>query len=274
MSKNLEIPSFNVLLADLDQFILDLVKEYKAEKIMSWDDLEDRVNAFFAPKRMEQVESIVPGWQKMASYADGITLVHVMCVFLGLYMLPEFLNMTKKQQEMMKWVVIFHDVEKELQNGKRDHAHAFRSAVGAAQTLPKLGFPTTSEYDLLIDEWSEFTWEAVTLHENSTDWVQDNRKLPKIINGIERMFGNSLPATLIIKTILFHLSVDMDYWPPTAPLTNMEMKSYFDREITFLLMVMHLADGEGWLIFEPENREVGRNDTLRAFERVEQLISK
>jgi hypothetical protein len=51
------------------------------------------------------------------------------------------------------------------------------------------------------------------------------------------------------------------------------MKSYFDREITLLLMVMHLADGEGWLIFEPENREVGRNDTLKAFERVEQLIS-
>ena len=163
MDSHLEIPSFDVLFADLDQFILDLIREYKAKKIKSWDDLEERVNAFFAHVRIEQVESFVPGWKKMASYADGLTLIHVMCVFLGLYMLPEFQSMTIKQQEMMKWVILFHDVKKELQVGKRDHAHAFRSAVGAAQALSKLGFSTTPEYDLLIAEWSQFTWEAVML---------------------------------------------------------------------------------------------------------------
>jgi hypothetical protein len=167
----------------------------------------------------------------------------------------------------------FHDVEKEPQEGKRDYTHAFRSAAGSAQTLPKLGFPITSEYDLLIDEWCEFTRSAITLLENSSDYTQDNRKLPQILNGIERMFGNNTPAALIIKTILFHLSVDMDFWPPATPLTTKEMKTYFDRELTLPLLVMHLADGEGWLIFDPENRELGRNDTLRAFEKVERLIS-
>lgn len=274
MNNQQDFPFFTVLLDDIDQFILDLVEEYKAKKIRSWEDLEESIDTFFTLERMEQMESILPGWQKMASYANGLTLVHVMCVFLGLYMLPEFLSMSKKQQEMMKWVVIFHDVEKEPQDGKRDHTHAFRSAVVAAQILPKLGFPTTSEYDLLIGDWSKFTRSAITLLEDSSDYSQDNNKLPTLINGIERMFGRHTPATLITKTILFHLSVDMEYWPPTTPLTSVELKRYFNKELSHLLLVMHLADGEGWLLFDSKNREFGRNDTVKAFKRVEQLIAE
>jgi len=55
---------------------------------------------------------------------------------------------------------------------------------------------------------------------------------------------------------------------------GIERKNYFDKELTPLLRVMHLADGEGWLLFDPENREPGRVDTLAVFERVERLISK
>jgi hypothetical protein len=258
----------------LNQFILDLAEDYKAGNIKSWDDLEEKVTAFFTLEMMDQTEAIVPHWRKMASYADGLTLVHVMCVFMGLTMLPEFKSMTKQHQQLLKWIILFHDVEKELRDGKRDHPHAFRSAAGAARTLPKLGFPAATEYNLLIDEWSEFTRTAVRLPGNSSDYVQDNRKLPQILDGIERMFGHNTPAALIIKTVLFHLSVNMSFWPPAAPLTNVEMKRYFDQKLISLLRVMHLADGEGWLLFDPENRKRGRMDTLEVFERVERLISE
>ena len=220
MNKDFEIPSFDVLLPDLDHFISNLVENYKTGNIKSWDDLKEQVNVFYTPGRMNQISSVVPHWRKMASYADGLTLVHVTCVFLGLYMLPEFQSATEEQQEMMKWIILFHDVEKELEKGKRDHLHAFRSAVGAAQTLPKLGFPTASDYDLLIDEWSEFTLSAKLLLENVSDYTQDNSKLPVIVDGIERMFGQDAPATLIIKTILFHLSVDMGFWPSVLHLAR------------------------------------------------------
>ena len=133
-------PAFDIYLADLNQFVLELVESYKAGKIKSWDDLEAKVNAYFTPERMERTDILVPGWRKMASYVNGVTLVHVMCVFLGLYMMPEFLSMTKEQQQMMKWVILFHDIEKEPQKEKRDHGHAFRSAVAAARILPRLGF--------------------------------------------------------------------------------------------------------------------------------------
>ena len=39
-------PSFDSHFTDWNQFILELVKEYKAEKIRSWHALEERVNSY------------------------------------------------------------------------------------------------------------------------------------------------------------------------------------------------------------------------------------
>lgn len=187
-------------------------------------------------------------------------------------MLPEFLSMTQIQQQLTKWVILLHDIEKEPQEGKRDHAHAFRSAVTAAKVLPKLGFSITTEYDSFINDWSDLTTSAITKPDGSPNVIQDNHKLPQILNGIDQMFGNNTPATLIIKTILFHLSVNMQLWPPAAPLTDEEVGSYFDDELVPMLRVMNLGDSEGWSMFH-ESRETLRNDTLEAFEKIEQLVS-
>jgi hypothetical protein len=273
MDSKKAFPAFDEYFPHFDQFILELVNSYEAGKIKSWEDLEERVNAYFTPPRMEQMESLVSGWRKMASYSGGITLVHVMCVFLGLFIMPEFISMTKEQQQIMKWVILFHDLEKEPQLGKRDYVHAFRSAVATAKALPRLGFAITPEYDLLIDEWGNYTCLAVTEPEDFPDTIQDNRKLPKIIDGIERMFGHNTPAGLIIKTVLFHLSVHMKAWPPAAPLTDEEVILYFDAELAPLLKAMNLGDSEGWNMFK-RDREFLRNDTLESFQAIEQLISR
>ena len=273
MNTTKSFPLFDDCLPDLNRFLLGLVQAYEAGGISSWDDLEGKVKAYFTPERMTQIESLVPGWKKMASYLGGVTLVHVMCVFLGLFILPEFLRMTKEQQQMMKWIILFHDLEKEPQPGKRDYGHAFRSAVTAARILPRLGFGVTSEYDSLIGDWSEYTRLAMTKPEDVPDAIQDNRKLPAILDGIACMFGQNTPAALIIKTILFHLSVNMNAWPPAAPLTDEEVIKYFDNELVILLKAMNLGDGEGWNMFQ-QDREFLRNDTLESFKKVEQLIAK
>ena len=222
---------------------------------------------------MDEIESSIPGWKKMASYLDGVTLTHVICIFTGMYEKPEYLHLTAEQQEEMKWVILFHDIEKEPQPRKRDHLHAFRSAVSATRVFPKLGFTVTPEYDSLINDWDKFTRSAITRLANSPDDLQANHKLPIILDGIERMFGQNTPATLIIKTILFHLSVDMDIWPPPKPLTNDEIKKYFNRELSTLLLLMSLGDNDGWALFEPEVRENQRTDILNQFEKIEKLLS-
>jgi hypothetical protein len=135
-----------------------------------------------------------------------------------------------------------------------------------------LGFPVTPEYDLLIDDWSDFTRSAITKPEHFPDYVQDNLKLPEILDGIERLFGHNTPAALIIKTILLHLSIDMQPWPPVTPLTDEEVRRYLDNDLVLLLRTMNLGDGEGWNMFN-EDRGSLRNSTVEAFRKVERLVS-
>lgn len=215
---------------------------------------------------------IVPGWQKMASYSGGITLVHVMCVFLGLFMLPEFQSLTPEQKQLAKWIVLFHDVDKVHIRGKRDTMHAFCSGVQAAKALSKLGFPTSQVYPELISSWSDTTVQAfITVGEKATP---NNQKLPEILRGIEQLYGQGTPATLIVKTVLLHISLDVDpFYPTPAPLTEEEIKRDIDADLLPLLRAMMLADNEGWSLFDPETRVRQRKDTLQAFQTIEQILS-
>jgi len=269
----MNFPSFDEQVPFLNQFIHGLADSYRAAKINSWDELDERVKIFFTPELLDKMEAIIPHWLKMASYVDGVTLTHVMCVFMGMYGMSEFMNMTVEQQQIMKWVILLHDVEKEPQKKKRDYPHAFRSAVSAARTLPKLGFPVTHGYDSLIDEWSEFTFTAITKLGDSPDDVQDNDKLPEILAGIERMFGQDTPAALITKTVLLHLSIDMNAWPPPTPLTDEEVKKYVSKDLMPLLKVMNLADNDGWTIFNPSTWDLQRLDIIHVFEKIEKMIA-
>ena len=63
------------------------------------------------------------------------------------------------------------------------------------------------------------------------------------------------------------------FYPTPAPLTEEEIRQYIDPDLLPLLKVMMLADNEGWSLFDPEIRARQRNDTLKAFEKVERLIA-
>jgi len=269
-----DFPSFDNEFKNLNKFILQLVDEYNDKKIRSWGDLDERVKTFFTPERMDAIEAKASGWKKMASYSDGITLTHVTCVFLGMFMLPEFQNLTQKQQQIAKWIILFHDIEKVHFRGKRDSFHAFRSASNAANSLPKIGFPVTAIYQTLINTWNDTTNSAFTTTEDEQeDQIPDNSKLPEIISGIDNMFGEHTPAALIIKVVLLHQSIDVvKDWPQPAPFTNHEIKKHIDHELLPLLKVMMLADNEGWTMFYPE-REKQRSETLETFERVKKIIT-
>lgn len=266
------LPTFDSHLAELNQFIFDLAKEYRAGELKTWGDLDERVGAFFTPVHMEVIESVVPGWHRMSSYSDGVTRTHVIGAFLGLVLLPEFQSLALEQQELVKWMVLFHDVEKEIRDGQRDPAHGFRSAVTAARQLPRLGFPATAEYDDLIDSWSKFTCSAVKASTSRPELIQDNDKLPQILAGIERMFGADAPAGLIVKGVLLHMSIDvLRDWRQTAPLTNEEIKRYVTNDLMPLLKVLMLADNDGWVLFYPQ-REQQRSETLETFQRITGMI--
>jgi hypothetical protein len=269
-----DFPLFDACFPKLNQFILELVKAYEAGQIKSWDDLEERVSVYFTVDRMEQMESRVPGWQKMASYRDGITLTHLMGVFLGLFMLPEFRSLSDDHQQLAKWIVLFHDLAKEITigAGEKDKTHAFRSAITTARQLPHLEFAVTSEYEHLISSWSHLTGSAIKISADRPEAIQDNEKLPDILMGIERMFGEGTAAALIVKTVLLHMSINVVIdWPQASPLREAQIVKYVSKDLLPLLKVMMLADNEGWVLFYSE-REQQRTETLAAFQRLEKMI--
>lgn len=266
-------PPFDETFSDLNGFLLRLVNIYEAREIRSWDELEGQVKAYFTSEKMEQMELAVPGWQRMASYTDGITLVHVMCVFLGMLMLPEFQASNAEQKQLAKWIILLHDIAKFHIRGKRDTMHAFRSGVQTASLLPHYGFPTREHYDERIEYWSKYTAQAF-IPGDGVALKPDNQKLPYILIGIDNLFGKDTPAALITKTVLLHISLDVDHLYPTpAALNEEEIKRYITPNLLPLLKVMMLSDNEGWSLFDPETRARQRKEALEAFQKVETIIS-
>ena len=274
MDTDINFPPFDVEFKELNQFILMLVDEYNSEKIKSWDDLDKKVKAFYTPERMDTIESKASGWKKMASYSNGITVTHVTCAFLGMLMLPEFQTLSAEQQQLAKWIILFHDIDKFHLRGKKDTMHAFRSGVVAANIMPRIGFQVTNRYKELIHSWNELTNNAFTMEDEKSTQRPDNSRLPEILSGIDRLFGKNTPACLIVKTILLHISLNVDKnYPTPSPLTETETKQFINQDLFPLLRVMMLSDNEGWSLFDPEIRNQQNTDALEAFDRVEKLIS-
>ena len=264
-------PSFETYLPDMWTFIHRLANAYTAGKLANQEQLAAEVRAFFTPHEMEFTDLLIPGWQRMASYAEGETLVHVMTVFMSLLLSDEYQALSPEQQNMAMWAVAFHDVAKEIHNGQRDTTHAFRSAAIVGKQLPKLGFPVV---DLSTQEgWHSYTRDAIKRIPETGQWVQDNAKLLLIVNGIQRMFGENSPAALIAKTVLFHMSITVvEVWPQAAPLTDAEIVQYVDADLLPLLRTMMIVDGDAWSFFDQERRASEHEETQRVFQRISRMI--
>lgn len=264
----MKIPQVETYLPELMPFISSLADSFRQGHLASWPVMAERVNGFFTPATMQKVNNVVPGWIEMASYNQGVTLVHVTAVLTSLLLCPEFHTASSEQQALMKWIVLFHDVAKKPQSGKRDFIHGFRSAAVAGRALPKLGFAVQDSTEL--EAWALLTDNAIT--QGDGEDIQDNRQLPKIISGIGRIFDHESPAALVIKTVLFHMSINvLAQWPQTAPLSDVEIQQYIDEPLLPLLKIMNIVDNDAWGFFEAERKQREREETLAVFQRIEHL---
>lgn len=257
------VPQLSHKLPEFVAFAKQAASDFTNGKLISRPEMHGRVQTFFTSDKMTAVEAIAPGWQKMASEGNSITLDHVMTVFTGLYLLPEFQQANLLQQVICEWAVLFHDITKWVQPGQRDLTHGFRSAAVTAEALPRIGFPQTAVYAKQIAAWAELTKTAVI---PSTPPIQDNQKLPHILHGLDHLFGANTPATLITQTVLFHMSLNVvKAYPQAAPLSVAEIKQYMGNGLRPLLKIMMLADNEGWVLFDTAVRQQQRQETLEAF---------
>ena len=108
--------------------------------------------AYFGYKD-DQIDGVVPGWRAMSSYGEGVTLRHTARALVAMLDLSEYQTASARDQQLMEWMVLVHDIAKEPRPGIRDHRHAFRSAAQAGIVLPRVGFQVTDAYAAEFDAW-------------------------------------------------------------------------------------------------------------------------
>ena len=267
-------PKIASFLPALAEFTDVLTQDIKSGKLDTWEKFSASTQEFYTPAVMKQIETFIPGWGKMASFADGATLVHVTSVLVVLKLTPEYQRATPAEKILFEWIALLHDIAKEVYPGKRDHGHGFRSAIVAGRDLPKLGFPVTSDYEGCIEEWAKLTTSAIRLDADGEAYIQDNRRLPEILAGIDKLFGRNTATSVIVKAVLLHFSIDtVSEWPQIAPLSEAEIKLYLDESFVPYLEIIMLADSDAWSLFDKEIKEKQRQETLLAFQKVRLLVN-
>ncbi len=231
-----------------------------------WKKLSENVQQFFTSLMLDRIDAVLPGWREMASYAGGLTLIHVCAVYIHLLLAPEYQQLNADQQLILQWTVLFHDLTKVVRDLKGDPTHAFRSAALACRQLPALGIAVNSDRGSALAERIE---TAVVMVPDRDTPVQDNRRLPEILEGIQRLYGKDTPAALIIKVVLFHMSITIhEMWRQAAPLTDAEIQAYIDDSLFPVLRVMMIVDGVAWDFYNGDPKVPGRVEGVAAFDRI------
>lgn len=254
------LPEVAAVLGDLSTAVED-------GSIDSTDDFADSCRRRWDDALVARVDVTVPGWQKMASFADGKTLWHINIAMVALYRLDEYLAAPPEVRRLMEWTILLHDIGKEPAHDRRDHRHAFRSAADAAPVLPGLGFPTGAAYATDYARWRDVVYAAWTDDPEEGEPVPDNAYLPEITGGINRMF--EADGARLLTAIALHQSVTVVAdWPSLAPLTEAQENEYITPGVAELQRPLMLADSGGWNLFDPATLGSMYEETRAVFARI------
>jgi hypothetical protein len=269
------LPTLNDRLPGLCEFVRTLARQIETGQLQNGDQLHLSFRDFYTADRMQTIETVAPGWQAMAAYADRATLNHITQVLIALQLLPEYRRASKQPQALMEWIVLYHDLGKQVIDGQRDALHAFRSATMAARTLPKVGFPISDAYPAGLEPWTRLVLSASVAALDGKGLIQDNRALPEILQGIEHLFGAGSAAALIVQAVLLHQSLNVvPEWPNPGSLTEAELPVCIRPALLPLLEAMMLVDSDAWQLFDAASKAKFRQSTLAVFADVRRLVGE
>ena len=267
------IPRLEHKLPDLYEFVRTAALRIEAGELRDGDALALHIRDFYTADRMDVIETVAPGWRDMSAYADGATRAHVTQALIALQLLPEYRQASRRLQALMEWSELYHDLGKQVIRGQRDALHAFRGAVMAARALPRLGFPTSDAYAAALDPWTRLVLGASIEAPDGKGLIQDNRALPEILQGIERLFGAGSAAALIVEAVLLHQSLSVvPEWPNPGSLAEAELASCIHPALLPLLEGVMLVDSDAWQLFDPASKAKFRQGTLAVFANVRRLV--
>jgi hypothetical protein len=268
------IPQLGDRLPDLLEFVRALAGQIEAGQLKDGAALNQRFRDFYTSGRLHAIESVAPGWRDMAAAGEGATLNHITQALIALQLLPEYRQAQGPLRAMLEWTVLYHDVGKQVVAGQRDAVHAFRSATMAARALPGVGFPVTAAYPATIEPWTQRVLGAAVTAPDGKGRIQDNRAVPEIVQGIERLFGADSAAALIVQAVLLHQSLNVvPEWPNPGSLADAEVATCIRPAVVPLLEAMMLVDSDAWQLFDVASKAKYRASTLAVFAEVRRRVT-
>jgi hypothetical protein len=267
------IPRLEDQLPELSAFVRASARQIEAGELRDSHELILRIRDFYTADQMDAVEHVAPGWRDMSAYADGATLHHVTQALIVLQLLPEYRQAPPSLRALMEWIELYHDLGKQAISGQRDALHAFRGATMVARTLPRAGFCAGNAHAAEIDAWTRLVLGAAVAAPDGKGLIQDNRALPVILHGIERLFGAGSAAALIVEAVLLHHSLNVvPEWPNPASLTEAEIPFCIRPSLLPLLECVMLVDSDAWQLFDTASRRKFRQSTLDVFAAARRLV--
>lgn len=182
-------------------FIGDLSEAIGLRNTATLGKAHRSITAFFDTKQLQKLEAIAPGWSDLIAHDQSKTLTHVMLAMASLPFHPEFEESSPEEQNIIRWALLFHDITKRSEF-ERDLTHAFRSAVFLARSLPLIGLQVPTSYFRHFHAWADLTLGATMQQPGSDQLIQDNRRIPEILAGLEIMLETHTAATMAIKLVL------------------------------------------------------------------------
>jgi hypothetical protein len=268
------IPRLQDQLPELFEFVRTAALQIETGQLRDGDELISRIRDFYSHAQLDAIDAVAPGWREMSAYANGATLHHVTQALIALQLLPEYRQAPQRLQAMLEWAEVYHDLGKQVISGQRDAVHAFRGATMAARALPRLGFATTEAYATGIDPWTRLVLGATVAAPDGKGLIQDNRALPKILRGIDGLFGAGSAAALIVQAVLLHQSLTVvPEWPNPGSLAEAEIPSCIRPALVPLLEGVMLVDSDAWQLFDPPSKAKFRECTLGVFATVRRLVA-
>lgn len=267
------IPLVMTELPQLASFIQHIKAEYDAGRFAGWAAFSQAVHAWYTPEHLRAIDQVVMGWEKMASYHDQQTLVHVTAAWVMLLGLPEYHALSDDDQNLAVWSVLYYAVDKIPHETEPDLTYAFRSAAMCGAGMMGLEWVDAVE-PLRLYMWHGTLTNARMFSPMHREYIQDNSKLSDIMEGVDDLFdGRDSPAGAIICTVMLHMSIAVtDAWSFAAPLSDDEIVHYISPRLFPLLQVLILADNLAQWLFDIDRQATEQQVLRQSLVHVKTLI--
>ena len=206
-------------------------------------------------------------WEDLKQQNSGFVAVHSLLVLWQAMKDPLYKELSKSDQNIIKWATLLHDLRKlskPMIEGK-DHVHPFKSGNSVLEVFKSLNFfPFTpgSDKEMTFIQASRLISESVQpLNQDAEKGVplctqvHSHHNLVEIFYYLwdEGLCPRDSFFDLVFRCVLFHQSLDgLKKYEPEVSLTSKEQARFCDPHFFDLIKIVMIADSGSYCIFSSE----------------------